>query len=59
MIAQLTGDFYCPKSSISTQTDSLIRSVRTLVDNKDLTKSIASIEHTTADLAVSSSQLKE
>lgn len=59
LMAQLTGSLLPKIESISTQTDSLIRSVRTLVDNKDLTKSIASIEHTTADLAVSSSQLKK
>ena len=59
LMAQLTGSLLPKIESISTQTDSLIRSVRTLVDNKDLTKSIASIEHTTANLAVSSSQLKK
>jgi len=45
--------------SISMQADSLIRSVRVLVENKNLNKSMASIERTTADLAVSSSQLKK
>jgi phospholipid/cholesterol/gamma-HCH transport system substrate-binding protein len=59
LMAQLTGSLLPKIESTSTQTDSLIRSVRTLVDNKDLTKSIASIEHTTANLAVSSSQLKK
>lgn len=59
LMAQLTGSLLPKIESISTQTDSLIRSVRTLVDNKDLTKSIASIEHTTAYLAVSSSLLKK
>ena len=59
LMAQLPGSLLPKIESISTQTDSLIRSVRTLVDNKDLTKSIASIEHTTANLAVSSSQLKK
>jgi len=59
LMAQLTGNLLPKIESISIQTDSLIRSVRTLVDNKDLTKSIASIEHSTADLAVSSSQLKK
>lgn len=44
--------------TISIQTDSLIRSVRSLVENKNLDKSLASIERTTADLAVSSAQLK-
>ena len=59
LMAQLTGDLMPKIQSISTQTDSLIRSVRTLVENKDLNKSLASIERTTADLAVSSSQLKK
>jgi len=59
LMAQLTGSLLPKIESISTQTDSLIRSVRTLVDNKDITKSMASIEHTTANLAASSSQLKK
>jgi len=59
LMAQLTGDLMPKIQSISTQTDSLIRSVRTLVESKDLNKSLASIERTTADLAVSSSQLKK
>jgi len=59
LMAQLSGDLMPKIQSISTQADSLIRSVRNLVENKNLTKSMASIEHTTADLAVSSSQLKK
>jgi phospholipid/cholesterol/gamma-HCH transport system substrate-binding protein len=59
LMAQVTANLLPKIESISTQTDSLIRSVRVLVSNKDLTKSLASIEHTTADLAVSSSQLKK
>jgi phospholipid/cholesterol/gamma-HCH transport system substrate-binding protein len=59
LMAQLSGDLVPKIESISTQADSLIRSVRTLVENKNLNKSIASIEHTTSDLAVSSSQLKK
>jgi len=59
LMAQLTGELMPKIQSISTQTDSLIRSVRTLVESKDLNKSLASIERTTADLAVSSSQLKK
>jgi len=58
LMAQLSGDLLPKIEGISTQADSLIRSVRVLVENKNLTKSIASIEHTTSDLAVSSSQLK-
>ncbi len=59
LMAQLSGNLLPKIESISLQADSLIRSVRVLVENKNLNKSIASIEHTTADLAVSSSQLKK
>lgn len=59
LMAQLSGDLVPKIESISTQADSLIRSVRVLVENKNLTKSLTSIERTTADLAVSSSQLKK
>jgi phospholipid/cholesterol/gamma-HCH transport system substrate-binding protein len=58
-LAKISGDLVPKIESISTQTDSLIRSVRTLIENKNLSKSLASIEHTTSDLAVSSSQLKK
>ena len=59
LMGQLAGDLMPKIQSISTQADSLIRSVRVLVENKDLNKSISSIERTTADLAVSSAQLKK
>lgn len=59
LMDKVTANLLPKIESISTQTDSLIRSVRTLVANKDLTKSLASIERTTSDLAVSSSQLKK
>ncbi|MEI6554953.1 MAG: MlaD family protein [Paludibacter sp.] len=59
MMAQLSGDLMPKIDNIATQADSLLRSVRMLVENKNLTKSLSSIEHTTADLAVSSSQLKK
>jgi len=59
MMAQLSGDLVPKIESISLQADSLIRSVRVLVENKNLNKSIESIEHTTANLAASSSQLKK
>lgn len=58
LMAQLSGDLVPKIESISTQADSLIRSVRVLVENKNLNKSIESIQQTTANLAVSSSQLK-
>ena len=59
LMAQVTGNLLPKIETISTQADSLIRSVRVLVESKDLTKSLASIESTTADLAISSSQLKK
>ena len=59
LMAQLSGDLVPKIQNISTQADSLIRSVRKLVENKNLTKSLSSIERTTADLAESSSQLKK
>jgi len=59
LMAKISGELVPKIESISTQADSLIRSVRVLVENKNLNKSLASIEHTTADLAVSSSQLKK
>ena len=59
LMAQISGDLVPKIESISMQADSLIRSVRVLVENKNLNKSMASIERTTADLAVSSSQLKK
>lgn len=59
LMAQLTGSLLPKIQTITVQTDSLIRSVRTLVNNKDLTKSISSIERTTANLATSSAQLKK
>lgn len=59
LMDQLSGSLLPKIESISIQTDSLIRSVRTLVENKNLKKSIESIEKTTSDLAVSSSELKK
>jgi phospholipid/cholesterol/gamma-HCH transport system substrate-binding protein len=59
LMAQVSGSLMPKIESISTQADSLLRSVRVLVENKNLTKSLSSIERTTADLAVSSSQLKK
>ena len=59
LMAKISGDLVPKIESISTQADSLIRSVRILVENKNLTQSLASIEHTTSDLAVTSAQLKK
>jgi phospholipid/cholesterol/gamma-HCH transport system substrate-binding protein len=59
LMAKISGDLVPKIQSISIQADSLIRSVRVLVENKNLNKSMASIERTTSDLAVSSAQLKK
>lgn len=59
LMAQLSGELLPKIESISTQADSLIRSVRVLIESKELNNSLASIERTTADLAVSSTQLKK
>lgn len=59
LMAQLSGELMPKIESITTQTDSLIRSVRTLVDSKELNNSLLSIEKTTADLSASSAQLKK
>ena len=59
LMAKLSGDLVPKIESISVQADSLIRSVRVLVENKSLNKSLNSIEHLTSDLAVSSAQLKK
>jgi phospholipid/cholesterol/gamma-HCH transport system substrate-binding protein len=59
LMAQLSGDLMPKIESIATEADSLIRSVRVLVQNKNINKSLASIEHTTADLAATSAQLKK
>lgn len=58
LMGKLSGDLLPKIQSISTQADSLIRSVRVLVESKDLKNSLSSIEHTTSDLAESSTQLK-
>jgi len=58
LMAQLSGSLLPKIETISTQADSLIRSLRVLVENEDLNKSLASIERTSSDLAVSSAQLK-
>ncbi|MDD3321874.1 MAG: MlaD family protein [Paludibacter sp.] len=59
LLAQLSGDLMPKIESISIQTDSLIHSIRTIVDSEELNKSLSSIERTTSDLAISSYQLKK
>ncbi|MEA4983704.1 MAG: MlaD family protein [Paludibacter sp.] len=59
LMDQLAGDLMPKIESIATQADSLLRSVRLLVDGGSVQNSLSSIEKTTADLAVSSSALKK
>lgn len=58
LVDKITSGLMPDIQSISKQTDSLIRSVRMLIQNKSIDKSLASIEKTTSDLSVSSSRLK-
>lgn len=58
LMAQLSGTLLPRVESISTQADSLLRSVRMLIESKQIKNSLTSIEKTSADLAVSSAQLK-
>lgn len=59
LMAQLSGDLMPKIESISTQADSLLRSVRVLVEGKELNNSLSSIEKTTSELALTSTQLKK
>ena len=59
LMAKLSGDLMPKIESISTQADSLLRAVRVLVESKEINNSLMSIEKTTADLAVTSTQLKK
>lgn len=56
---QLAGDLMPKIENITEQTDSLLRSIRLLVDGGSVQNSLSSIEKTTADLAESSAQLKK
>ena len=59
LMAKLSGDLMPKIESISTQADSLLRAVRVLIESEQIKNSLGSIEKTTADLAVSSAQLKK
>lgn len=59
LLSQLSGDLMPKIENIATQADSLLRSVRLLVDGKAVQNSLSSIEKTSADLAVSSAALKK
>ncbi|MDD2284885.1 MAG: MlaD family protein [Paludibacter sp.] len=59
LLDQLAGGLMPKIENITNQADSLLRSVRLLVDGGSVQNSLSSIEKTTADLAVSSSALKK
>lgn len=59
LMAKLSSDLMPKIESISTQADSLLRSVRVLIESNQIKNSLGSIEKTTADLALSSAQLKK
>lgn len=59
LLDQLAGDLMPKIENIAEQTDSLLRSVRLLVDGGSVQNSLSSIEKTTADLAESSAHLKK
>ncbi|NDV46784.1 MCE family protein [Paludibacter sp. 221] len=58
LIDQLSAGLLPQIATLSNQADSLIRSIRSVIENESLTNSLASIEKITADFEVSSSQLK-
>ncbi|MBN2767433.1 MAG: MCE family protein [Paludibacteraceae bacterium] len=58
LMAQLSADIMPKIESVSQQADSLLRAVRVVIEGQALQNSLSSIEKTTADLAVTSSQLK-
>lgn len=59
LMAQLSGELIPKIQNISTQADSLLRSVRLMIEGKELNNSLSSIEKTTAELAATSTQLKK
>ena len=59
LMAELSGDLMPKIQSISTQADSLLRSVRLLIEKKEINNSLSSIEKTTSELALTSTQLKK
>lgn len=58
LMASVAGNLMPKIESMTNQADSLLRSVRKITDSQQLNNSLNSIEKTTADLAVTSSQLK-
>lgn len=58
LMAQVAGDLMPQIQSVVSQADSLLRSVRKVIDGKELNNTLVSIETTSSNLAVSSNQLK-
>lgn len=58
LLAQLSADIMPKIESVSEQADSLLRAVRVVIEGEALSNSLSSIEKTTADLEVTSLQLK-
>lgn len=58
LMDQIAGELMPKIESVTTQADSLLRSVRLLLDNGSVQNSLASIEKTTGDLAQTSASLK-
>ncbi|GAB1415608.1 MlaD family protein [Paludibacter sp.] len=59
LMQQLAGDLMPKLNLIFDQTDSLVRSVRLLVDGGSIQKSLVAIEKTTSDLSESSAAIKK
>jgi len=59
LMAKLSGDLIPKIQSISSQADSLLRSVRLIIEKKQINNSLSSIEKTTSELATTSTQLKK
>lgn len=58
LLDQIAGDLMPKIETIANQADSLLMSVRKMIDGEAVQNSLASIEHTTAELAVTSTALK-
>lgn len=59
LLAELSGSLMPKIETIATQADSLLRSVRLLIDGETVQNSLNSLEHTTAELALSSTALRK
>lgn len=58
LMAKVAGDLMPQIQSMTQQADSLLRSLRKVMEGKELNNSLASIETTTSNLALTSNQLK-